>query len=640
MTIVSRLRTILTAEIEDYRKDMKAAGESAKRFGNESREAESGLGKFSAGLQSVGSLLGTLGLTFGFMELARVIKEFGTEAVNVASDVAEMRSKFGVVFRDLAGDVERQLGVMGEAINRSKYDLMEYAATFQDTFVPLGFARDQAAEMSVALVQLAEDLGSFNNLPTADVARDLQSALVGNTETVRKYGVVANEAAIKAKALELGLWDGTGAIDAQAKAASILQIIMEGTADAQGDAARTAGSYENQTRGLDAALKDLKVTVGNMFLPELQKGLPVLTDWVDGLAGGIDVTNQSTKAYELGAITLQQHLYWTEQLWKGKMTEAEVTELLTSRVELYNERNADARDLMGEYATGQQEVIEANKAAAVSAEELATEQEQLNQAMKDLSLFVRGPLGQELESFKERNAELEEQLAAVGAEIENLQEKGFAEQSEEVQALRGKYGELQAAITANEQEHDRATKEILFDLLSQRAALDGLTESEFQLLTDIAENWGLVDQATREAALAMDTALRELATGESFIEVKRQILDLRDTVNEVPTDIEIRFNMTTTGSPPPQTGGYSNPYIPQAAGGDWIVTGPTLFLAGEAGKRERAIFIPEGEEGFKGEGNGETVYNVTQNFYDAGAAALGMAIFGQERRKRLNASMI
>jgi len=148
--------------------------------------------------------------------------------------------------------------------------------------------------MSSQVVKLAIDLASFNRIPTADVVRDLQSALVGNVETLRKYGVIAQEAQIKQKALELGF--NPKSLTAQQKALSILNITMEGTTDAQGDAVRTAGSFANQLVALQSELKSVGTELGKSLLepgkdviatikgilPELKDSGPAL----EGMAKG------------------------------------------------------------------------------------------------------------------------------------------------------------------------------------------------------------------------------------------------------------------------------------------------------------------------------------------------------------------
>lgn len=227
---------------------------------------------------------------------AGIVLKVGKQMLTAASDVEEMQSKFNTVFKDLAGPVTADLQTFADAANRSIYDLQGFAATLQDTFVPLGFARDKAADMSVELVKLAEDLASFNNLPTQQVVEDLQSALVGNTETLRKYGVVANQSAIDQEALALGLDFTKGRMDAQTKAAAILSITMKSTTDAQGDAIKTADSYANQLKGLQAAQQELNVELGTVFLPIANDVVGALTAFTKGGAEGAAAIRETTAA--------------------------------------------------------------------------------------------------------------------------------------------------------------------------------------------------------------------------------------------------------------------------------------------------------------------------------------------------------
>jgi hypothetical protein len=200
------------------------------------------------------------------------------KAIQAASAFEETESKFKAVFKGEAERVRGELEAIGDEINRSARSMMGYASTLQDTFVPLGFAREEAADLSVQVVQLSQDLASFNNLPTQQVIMDIQSALVGNTETLRKYGVVAQETEIKQYALNEGLWDGEGALTAQEKAAAILGITLASTTDAQGDAARTADSFANQMRGLRDEINDLLIELGQKLIPVVKDSIPEIRE--------------------------------------------------------------------------------------------------------------------------------------------------------------------------------------------------------------------------------------------------------------------------------------------------------------------------------------------------------------------------
>ncbi len=105
--------------------------------------------------------------------------------VNFASHVEEMQAKSSVVFGRFTAQVRSELSQFGEEVGRSTFQLEEMASQIQDTFVPMGFARGEAANLSVELAKLATDVASFNNASDVETMRAFQSALVGNHETVR-----------------------------------------------------------------------------------------------------------------------------------------------------------------------------------------------------------------------------------------------------------------------------------------------------------------------------------------------------------------------------------------------------------------------------------------------------------------------
>ena len=219
--------------------------------------------KLSSGLKSTGQAL-TLGVTAPLALLGR-------EFVKTASDAEETQAKFSAVFKELTGDAEDFVQATAQRIGRSTNDLRKFMGTLQDTFVPLGFAREEGLEFSKALTQLTLDLASFNNMAEAEVMQGLQSAIVGNHETMRKFGVIINQTNLNQELLNMGVKDGIkNATEAQ-KAQARLNIIMAGTADAQGDAERTAGSFANQTRRLQGVFEELAVELGNIIMPVIQK---------------------------------------------------------------------------------------------------------------------------------------------------------------------------------------------------------------------------------------------------------------------------------------------------------------------------------------------------------------------------------
>jgi hypothetical protein len=238
--------------------------------------AEKGISGLAGGLSS---LLNPATLAIGAVTaIGTATIGIGSKLVALGSDAEEMTGKFNVVFGDSAPEAITALDEFGNAVGRSKFELMEMAATVQDTFVPLGFARDEAAGMSIELSKLAVDMGSFNNVADADVMRDLQSAIVGNHETMRKYGVIITQATLDQELLKMGVEGGTAAATEQEKVQARLNIIMAGTSDAQGDAIKTSESWANQMRALKSTISEAATTIGGELLPFLSPVLKTITD--------------------------------------------------------------------------------------------------------------------------------------------------------------------------------------------------------------------------------------------------------------------------------------------------------------------------------------------------------------------------
>ena len=191
----------------------------------------------------------------------------GAALVNLASDIEEMQGKSSVVFGRFADDVRSQLTDFGNIVGRSSHELEGMASSIQDTFVPMGFARGEAAKLSVELTKLAVDVASFNNASDTETMEAFQSALVGNHETVRRFGVVITEATLKQELLRMGITRTGDAVTNAEKVQARLNLITAGTTDAQGDAARTADSFANQMRALKAELSEVGAELGQILLP-------------------------------------------------------------------------------------------------------------------------------------------------------------------------------------------------------------------------------------------------------------------------------------------------------------------------------------------------------------------------------------
>lgn len=220
------------------------------------KTTERKLGRFGRSLRGAGAAM----LGFG----GALAAPFAV-SIKAAADLEETMNKFNVVFGENAKQVKEWGDTFAAEVGRSRQQIADFLSSAQDLLVPIGFESGAAEELSKDLTRLAVDLASFNNMADADVMRDLQAALTGSGEVMKKYGVLVSEAAVKQELLNQGLDPKTA--DNTQKAMARLNIIMRGTTAAQGDAIRSAGSFTNQMKALKASVSDAAAEVGTALLP-------------------------------------------------------------------------------------------------------------------------------------------------------------------------------------------------------------------------------------------------------------------------------------------------------------------------------------------------------------------------------------
>jgi len=225
----------------------------------------------------------------------------GQQFVDAASMAEETKSKFGAVFKELAVEAEEMAAAIADGLGRNQTEVMGFMARLQDTFVPMGIARDSAMDMSGALVSLSYDLASFN--PEAgsasEVMDSLTAAMTGSHETVKKFGVIINEVTLKEKLLAMGAKKVNGVYSEQDKTMARLQIIIGATSDAHGDLINTQDSWFNSTEKLQSLIVGLREEIGARLITELQATIEKM--------GGVDaVVDMVRVGFEFFANVLTQ----------------------------------------------------------------------------------------------------------------------------------------------------------------------------------------------------------------------------------------------------------------------------------------------------------------------------------------------
>ena len=193
------------------------------------------------------------------------------------------------------------------------------------------------------------------------------------------------------------------------------------------------------------------------------------------------------------------------------------------------------------YQTALQNNNDTMSAAAPTIEQMTTR----NQGL----LGVIENLQSETDNYNSKNADLLAKLKDLTAEQANTA------------TWSSKYGELtsqientKGAISTLAAEHEAAGKKIAFSLIQQKMAMDGLSNSEFQSLLKLGEQWGIYDKSVVTAAIAMDGAASRMVDSlsgpkQSLLDINNKIKNLKK-LSEQEIVISVTANVATVGGLP------------------------------------------------------------------------------------------
>lgn len=267
------VRIKIFGDISDFNKSMTAVTNSISKFGKT--------------LMNLGA---AVGLAFGVGALVN----FGKESIKLASDIQEFQNVIDVTFGQGARQIEEFAQSAAAAFGLSELSAKQYTGTMGAMLKSSGLATAQAQEMSTTLAGLAGDMASFYNLDTDTAFEKIRSGIAGEIEPLRQLGINMSVANLEAYALSQGITKVYNAMSPAEQTLLRYNYLLSVTTDAQGDFARTSGSFANQVRLLQLNFDQLRIAVGNALIPIAQAVLPSINAIIEDLTKLAQVFAQVT----------------------------------------------------------------------------------------------------------------------------------------------------------------------------------------------------------------------------------------------------------------------------------------------------------------------------------------------------------
>ena len=230
-------------------------------------------------------------------KVGKTLLEWGKDAIAAASDLEEVQNVVDVTFGDSANQINAWAKTAIQQFGLTETKAKQFASTMGAAMKSASMSGPEIVEMSENLSGLAADMASFYNLDFDTAFQKIRSGISGETEPLKQLGINMSVANLNAFALQQGL---TKTFDKMSQGEQTMlryQYLMQATADAQGDFARTSDGYANGLRLLESNIESIKTTLGqglvhvlagvtsqiNDFLTSLQTSKPrtVLDEFAD-----------------------------------------------------------------------------------------------------------------------------------------------------------------------------------------------------------------------------------------------------------------------------------------------------------------------------------------------------------------------
>lgn len=208
-------------------------------------------------------------------------------SIKSAMDMVETINLFNVSLGETSDEAYIAVKRMSDLTGLDLTNLQNAVGTYALLAQSMGMSSEQAEKLSINTTKMAVDFSSLTNIPIQQVMADLKSGLVGQSETVYKYGIDVTEAGIKAEAMRQGITKSVRSMSQGEKmalrAATMVGVLNKKLSDGgtiSGDFARTIEQPANQARILTERLTTLGRSIGSIFIPMLTVVLPYLNAFV------------------------------------------------------------------------------------------------------------------------------------------------------------------------------------------------------------------------------------------------------------------------------------------------------------------------------------------------------------------------
>lgn len=216
------------------------------------------------------SFLGST-IASGVSILTSKVMELGKESIQLASDLVEVQNVVDTTFGQNASQIDAWAKTTLNAYGITELQAKQWSGSMGAMLKSSNIASEDMLIMSTNLAGLAGDMASFYNLDHDNAWQKIRSGIAGESEPLKELGINMSVANLEAYALAQGIKKSFSDMSQAEQTLLRYNYLMEVSADAQGDFAKTSDSFSNQQKLLTNNIKQLSATIASKALPFLTK---------------------------------------------------------------------------------------------------------------------------------------------------------------------------------------------------------------------------------------------------------------------------------------------------------------------------------------------------------------------------------
>lgn len=229
-----------------------------------------------------------------FAAAGAAVLGFGKDLFDLSKKMESEARRANIVFGDSLGYVQEQAGKVASKMGVTNKEFVAMAAATGDLLVPLGFTRQQAAEMSVTLQNLTGALDEWTGgeLGAKNISEILTKAMLGENEQLKQLGIAIRLDSDEYKNLVAEKMKIPGVTKAQAQAMAELQLIQAKSIDAQNAYTQGGNELLRMQKSVSAGWQSMKEGIVDLFRQDAVGKLKEESKMVNALT--MELYNQNT----------------------------------------------------------------------------------------------------------------------------------------------------------------------------------------------------------------------------------------------------------------------------------------------------------------------------------------------------------